>query len=173
MSKFKKISAALLLLFVFTGCASNNVKSYRADLSTAHHLKGKGDIVLKKVTMENGDKNAIMCRLAGNIYLPRKMTYSEYIENAFQNTILLNENKEGASGKKRALSINLTKVEFDSLSGKWFIDGIITIDNKPSQEIKSVTKFGTAYVAYAACRNAADAFDEAVTDFIVKVIDRI
>ena len=70
--KLKTIGLVGLLLL--SGCASNNIKKFDPSKSLTCKVKKnlKRDVCLGNITMAEGDKNAIMCRLAGNIYLPDK-----------------------------------------------------------------------------------------------------
>ena len=120
--------------------------------------------------MPKDDKNAILCRMAGNIYLPNKMTYSKYVEDGFKKSLLLANRLTETSPSPNSLLISLSKVDFSSTNGKWYINGEVIVNNNPPVEIKSVTDFGTSWVAESACNNVANAFDEAVGNFVNEVL---
>ena len=171
MIKFLNGLVILSTLVIVGACGSNNVKRYRADMSIYRQLK-KYDIDkinTVNVTMAEGDRCFIMCRMSGNIYLPNNITYSKYIEDAFEKVLMYSDGQK----KTKNLKIELTKVDVNTVSGKWTIKANAYIDGQQAKEILSVTKFGTAYVADSACRNAAEVFEDAVTEFIEKVIQNV
>ena len=120
--------------------------------------------------MPTGDKDAIMCRMAGNIYLPNKMTYSKYIHDAFKKVLLAADRLSEDKNDPNALLITVTKVDFSSTSGEWYINAKVKVGNNKPVKINSVTKFGTSWIADSACHNVANAFDEAVGNFVNKVL---
>ncbi len=172
LMKLVILSVAAILL---SGCASNNVKSYRADYAAFLDFKNRTSckINVKGVTMPEGDTNSILCRMAGNIYLPNKMTYSQYVNDALNKTLAVTEKLGSVGEAKHTVSVELTKVAFSSVSGEWYVDGNVTIDNRAPKHVMSVTKFGTSWDAMSACHNVAQGFDEAVTEFVKKVLDLI
>ena len=174
MNKFIYGSLVVISVMLLGGCSSNNVKRFSVD---NHHInKAKMEksitkkIAIKDVVMANGDKNAIMCRMVGNIYLPNKMTYSQYIKDAFNKTLLSMNRLSEDSNSASSLMINLNKVEFSSTSGKWYIDAGVKVGNHAAIDVSSITEFGTSFVGEFACRNVAEAFDEAVGNFVDKVL---
>lgn len=173
MKYFNIIFVALLAVFL-SGCASSNIKTYRTDYSALKQYKhsNMGTVNISSVTMPKGDKNSIMCRMAGNIYLPNKMYYSEYVKDALQKTLATIDKESNAKNAKHNLSLELTKVDFDTIGGYWYIDGDLIVDNN-KHHISTKTKFGTAYIAEIACRNTADSFDVAVEQFIREVLSKI
>lgn len=167
-----KKSAALIVLLSLTNCASNNIKSYRVDPNLKFDVQQNElqKIFIKSVTMPKDDTNNIMCRMAGNIYLPKKMTYSQYIKDAFITSVRsIDKLSESENGAHR-LSVVLTQVNFCTISGEWYIDGDVTVDHYAPVQIKTVTEYGTSYDAMSACRNTAEAFDEAVMNFVKKIL---
>ncbi len=171
--QFKAMSL-LAAVSILTGCVSNNVKEFRADPNLKHDVPHSsiGKIYLKSVTMPHDDTNSIMCRAAGNIYLPQMMTYSQYIQNALRQSIISMDKAAESQDKGHSMSIVLTQVTFDSLSGEWIINGNVTIDNHAHVAVNTKTDYGTSYDAVSACRNTSEAFDTAVSNFIKKVLNQ-
>lgn len=170
--KLKNVFYALSVLLL-TGCESNNIKSFRVDESLKHNCKYQDfqKVYLEKTEMKENDENSIVCRLNGNIYLPKKMTYSQYVHDAFQKTLMtLGAYTNSRDVAKNNLKILPTEISFSSVKGEWYIKSMVQINRKNVASIESTTEFGTAYSAFQACRNTADSFDEAVADFIEKVL---
>ena len=69
------------------------------------------------------------------------------------------------------MNVKLTKIDFCTISGEWYIDADVTIDGNKPVSVKTTTEYGTAYIADQACHNTAEAFEEAVTNFIKKVLN--
>lgn len=167
----KYLTLCALAGLMLSGCASNNIQPYKADASDFVDLAKSTHehFSIENVSMPEGDTNAIMCRLNGNIYLPNKMTYSEYVRYALEKALIAT-NKMGDKKSSRKINLKLTTVNFCSVSGKWEIIGELTVDNGKPVAVKSSTDYGTSYDAYSACRNVADAFPNAVTNFIKEIV---
>jgi len=161
---------SLILLSLLSGCISNNVKRYKPDY--AHKTQIEQQIPKKinvSVSMPEGNRDAILCRMAGNIYLPNKMTYASYIADALEKALKMADRYDNTSGSP-VLQITLNKVDFSSTAGKWYIEGTAQMGNQSPISIKSVTKFGTSWDAISACQNVASAYEEAVGNFIEEIL---
>ena len=156
---------------LITGCSSMNVRRFTPDPTgrtlIEKHVKNKLSV---KVVMLKEDKNSIMCRMAGNIYLLNKMTYSQYIEDAFKKVLISVDRFSEDKSKGSRIDIDLQRVTFSSASGKWYIDSIVKVNNNSGVKINTATDFGTSWSAESACNNVANAFDGAVDDFIKTVL---
>ena len=169
------ISSLGVLAFALSGCIPNNVERFQPDAIQAYQIT---NAVSKKVVLGNfsmpaeKDKNHILCRLSGNIYLPNKMTYSNYIKHAFA-VVLITAKRYSTekTANTHRLSANITDINFSSLSGKWTIAADMRVDNRAPVRIISTTKFGTSWDAGAACQNVAQGFETAVQDFISKTLN--
>lgn len=170
-----KIIPIMLAALLLSSCASNNIKSYRPDPTAFTDFKNRetGKVRLEGVKMPKGDTNSIMCRMSGNIYLPGKMKYSEYVNEALNKALLVTDKLDNTNKAAHSLSVELNKVDFNSLAGEWIIDGSVVVDNKAPLPVKSVTKYGTSYIAEFACKNAAETFDEAITNFNKEVLSHV
>ena len=175
MSKWILVTMISALISFFSGC-SQEVKKFNPkpvyEISLRSNITKK---ILIKVKMSEKNKNAIICRMNGNvIFLPNKMTYSQYIEDAFRKTLML-PNKLAEEDSKEdsnynALSITLTKVDFNSAIGKWYINANVKVNNNTSVEIESTTSFETNYFVETVCSNVVGAFDKAVGNFVEEVL---
>lgn len=173
--KKNKILPIALAALLLSSCASNNIKSYKADPSAFVDFKNRdtGKVKLEGVKMPKGDTDSIMCRMSGNIYLPNKMKYSQYLNDVINKTLLVTDKSDNTDNAAHSLSVELNKVDFNSLAGEWIIDGNVVVDHKAPHHVKTVTKYGTSYVAEYACRNAAESFDEAATAFAKEVLSHV
>tara|TARA_A100000171_G_scaffold52917_1_gene74228 strand:- start:2428 stop:2979 length:552 start_codon:yes stop_codon:yes gene_type:complete len=171
---YKKIIPSLFSILVLSGCVSNNIKSFKVDTSIDYEIKNKNikPIYLLPIKPSEDDPNSILCRMAGEIYLPKKMTYSQYLNDAFQKTLsALKIRSDSARLASHVMEIELTEVSFSSLQGEWYINAFVRVDNNSPIEIKSLTEFGTSYYAVQACRNTAESFDEAAANFISQILN--
>jgi hypothetical protein len=172
MSLKIKAIFTIITISLLSGCSSNNIRAYRPAPSIKYDLPHSNQkIYVKSVTMPEGDTNSIMCRAAGNIYLPQKMTYSAYIGDALRKNLTVIDKLSDSSYGAHTIDVVLTQVTFNSLAGEWFIDGDIKIDNQKPLTINTISQYGTSYFAIEACRNTAESFDEAVTNFIKKILN--
>lgn len=172
--KIKTIVVPLVLAFAaanLSGCVSVNAKAYQPDILTVNQLKSslKNNVSVGTVKLEQGDTNKILCRLAGDVYLPDKMTYSQYIKQAFEEQLLA-ANKLADKSSDKALNVDLKAVDFSTVEGSWTISANISVNDNSPIFIKSVYDFGTSFVAYAACKSAGQAFEGAVAHFINQVL---
>ena len=179
MAKLKhaRLAAKALLiggtLVLLSGCISNNVKGFTPDVTAAYDLKSNiaKKIALGDFTMPTSkDKTSILCRLSGEVYLPNKMSYSQYIKEAFRKILITANRYSTTHSKTHTISANIKDVDFSSVLGEWSISAAIKVDNHPSVVINSVTHFGTSYNSWSACRNVAESFQTATQDFISKVL---
>ena len=174
MNSKAKLFSVVGVAVLMAGCSSNNIREFRPDLVEAKLMKRSltKKVGVKGVSMKEGNSNSIMCRLAGFIYLPGKMTYSQYIERALTSTLMAMD-KFDDSCPSKGISVDLSRVTFSSVSGEWYIDGTVFLNGKNLGEVKSMTPFGTSFIAISACRNVADAFEKASSDFVRKVVEKV
>ncbi|WP_010300130.1 hypothetical protein [Candidatus Odyssella thessalonicensis] len=165
---------AIVAISLLSGCSSNNIRAYRLDSSIKYDIPHSTmqKVYIKSVKMPENDAHSIMCRAVGPIYLPQKMTYSQYINDALHKTLISMDKLSDSPHVGHTLEIALTRVNFDTLAGEWYIDGNVIIDSKKSFTVNTTTQYGTAYIAVDACRNTAESFDEAVTNFIKKLLNQ-
>ena len=170
MNNFLKILVFTFFSILVSGC-SDNIKRYKADPSLKHQLQPYNfkNIELQSVTMPKGDDNNVMCRLNSMISLPDKMKYSQYIQDAVKKSLVFINDKPASSASSHILDILLTKVEVNTFTARWYIDANVTVDNHEPVLLQTVTNHNFSYVAPSACNNAANAFDEAVDNFIKKL----
>ena len=76
----------------------------------------------------------------------------------------MNEGKPCGCGHK--LKIELTNVSVNTFNAKWSIDANVKVDDNEPVILNTVSKHNFSYVAMSACANAANAFDEAIDNFI-------
>lgn len=171
MQSLYKFTILSVLLMVLSGCAKN-VSDFRPDPLCTPQIKKNlsSKISVNQVIMPDGDKNSVMCRMDSFIHLPDKKTFSQYIQKAFKSTLITADRLADSDKNFPTLNVKLTKVTFNSVSGKWFIEGQANIDGKAPVEIKTISKYPTAYMAMEACRNTANAFEGAVNKFVNKTL---
>jgi len=165
------IAAAVLTL---SGCASSNINQFQPDPLQAHYIKNnvKGTVHVDNFTMEKGNSDSILCRFSGNVYLPNKMTFSEYIKSAFEkNLILANKYETSAPKAAHQLSADILSVDFNTIGGTWEITANVSIDGNRPVYIESKTEYGTSFDAYSACKNTAESFQTAVHDFVKTTLE--
>lgn len=159
------------MLTQLAGCASYDVGTYQPNNIAAYDLKNQISAPIKvgAITMPAAqDKNRIICRLAGDVYLPNKQKYTTYIQNAFVSQLITADRY--SSHARHVLSGQLKTVNFSSTSGQWTIAGQMQIDNKRPISITSVTNFGTAFIADSACKDVAENFSVAAQNFVTKTL---
>ncbi len=171
MKKINWLIISIVATLFLNGCASNNVRRFLPDplhkTAIEKHLKKS---ITVDVSMTEGDQNSIMCRMVGNIYLPNKMTYSQYVEDAFKKVLVSADRWSHEKIADRTLAVVLTKVDFSSTSGEWYINANVKIGNNSPTIIKNTTKFGTSWIGEYACKNAAESFEEAISNFVNEVL---
>src|SRR3990167_1064437 len=175
---FKKIvftSVVSLSVLSIAGCSSYDVRNFNPDVVASHNvaMHVHKNIAVGSFTMPGGkDSNKMMCRMAGNVYLPNKMTYSQYIQHAFESQLIAaNHYSDNSKVADHTLTGDITVAQFSSVSGKWTISGNVSVDQKSIVNITSVTDFGTSFIADSACKDVADGFETATQNFVAKVLN--
>jgi hypothetical protein len=168
----KKFITIVVTGLALSSCVSMNVKSYKLDSSDFNEYANKitKKYSLNSVRMTTGDINSIQCRLVGNIYLPKKMTYSQYIYNSLKKAMIATNIHDE---KSTPVDIHINVVNYSSNSGQWYIQGHLNVGNESPILISTVSDYGTAYFAHPACENTAEAFPEAVTHFNQKIFENL
>ena len=163
-----------LSVLAMAGCSSYDVRNFNPDVVASHNvaMHVHKNIAVGSFTMPGGkDNNKMMCRMAGNVYLPNKMTYSQYIRHAFESQLIAaNHYSDNSNNANHTILGEITKAQFSSVSGKWTISGNMQVDQNPTVSVTSVTDFGTSFVAESACKDVADGFETATQQFVSKVL---
>lgn len=118
------------------------------------------------VTVATGVEPRPACRLAGPIDIGGGNDIAAVIKQALQAEFLAG-NIFSPNGVP--LSLVVTELEPDSFSGTWTI-GLRVSSPKGAYDVKHVSKFSTSFSAYSACNNTADAFNRALSETILSII---
>lgn len=171
MSLFKPVSMVAVVALV--GCASDPaLQSFRADSNVRYDIRELtgSKIHLKEVTKASDDATIVTCPVAGSVAvtedLPQKMSYSQYIRDAFDKTLFALGKQATLNDSEHSMSVALTKVEYDSRYGKWTIEGDITVDFYPPIHVDSFVTFEQSVIPFKACKNTVNAFESAVAMFV-------
>ena len=169
MRTLLQLSTLGFLVLALTGCMSSNVKTFQADPMQTHHIEQNinGTVYVGTFNMAEDDNNSIFCRMAGNVYLPDKMTFSQYIKNAFEkNLVIAKKYEDEAMEATHQISADIKIVDFSSMAGAWEIAAYIKVDDEEPVYIETETEYGSSFDAYTACKNTAESFEMAVQHFV-------
>jgi|GEM_PF-3293377 len=171
-------SVALVLgVISLAGCATHTAQTYTPTTLQARQMAQNvpAGIQLKTVTMPKAlDVHAIPCRTLSGVTLPKDQTLSSYIQHSFSD-VLSRANKLANQQSKTisSLAINLTDVNFSTMSGKWVIMGNVAVGKNSPVSIQSTTNFGGTWYEWNACQKAAENFNVAVSNFIYETFSNV
>ena len=153
-----------------SGCASQTAQNYSPSVLQARKIAQTvpAGIKLTPFTMPQSENmNTLSCREFGAVTLPAKLTISSYIQNAFAN-VLQKANKQTHQQNNiiSMLGMNLTAVDFSTISGTWTITGQAVVDKHAPVAINSTSDFAGNWYSWNACEEAAQSFPVAVNNFI-------
>ena len=169
----KKIFLIGVLSILIQGC-SNNIAPYRPNPSECKLIAKKLKNVFVAVKTRDPENNSIGCRMLGPIYTPGKVSFQHYIQKAFDNTLAYTDSlAKDQNSASYVIEVNIDDINSNTISGEWTIRGTVAINGGPPMNLNSVTRYGTAYVAWTACENAAGAFSHATEEFIGLVFSKI
>jgi hypothetical protein len=171
-----KLAQLLLVVIVgslLSGCSVMAVRKYDPyfkNTQTLTPVKGKfGDVSVTGATPEltsHINRNNLSCRLT-TFEMPPASTVASYISNALRDEL-------DAAGKfdKNGKSISILVKGLDSdtsgfMTGTWTLDFDYTVAGK-TKNVKTTTEFQSAYGAGTACRNTAEALQDAVRENLGK-----
>jgi hypothetical protein len=168
-----KSTLALLLTLLACSCAGIELEPYNNSKMASFKLTQELEQKIAVSISSRHDINKISCRSIINqggidLYMPKKQTYTSYIQAAFVKT--LTEANKYDSKSKLILSGNITKVDFDTIKGSWNIAGKFKINNK-TFSIDKLYNFPTSWETQTACDNAAKSFGDVVTQFLLDTLE--
>lgn len=162
-----KTIALILCMLALSGCSVMAVRKYdpyfknTQDLS---HVKG----TFSSISVAGGSaplanrlkRSSLDCRLT-TYEMPAKTTVSDYIRDALNDEFDAAQ-KLSPSGKPIALTVNKLESDTSSFStGTWTLDFDYAVAGQ-KRNIKTLTEFQSAYMGDTACRNTAEALQDAL-----------
>lgn len=167
MSKLA-LSFVVLLVVFLAGCSSLVVDPYtptdatRELLAQAPHSYRVGGVSgLTRVESDQLAKSSLPCRMQ-TFQMPESQPVNVYIENALHAELQAAAKLAGPEGRK--IDVVVVKLESDTSkirNGRWTLDFQYKI-GKTTREIVTTTEYGFAKDTTEACRNTADALDDAL-----------
>jgi hypothetical protein len=165
------ISGLIILLAVMTNGCGYTISQYGASINNVESLKSfNTKVKINDFSSSKPGLSSITCRLAGPIETPNKVSYEQYIKEAF--VIELKLAGIYSEDAKLVLNGHLEEVDFDSNigAGKWKFTLKMTSNKNESVVISSIYEFSTNWVADKACQQVAQAFTPAVQKLIHDIV---
>ena len=111
----------------------------------------------------------VMCRVAGYMRPPGRVTYPKYIEQALIDQFTLAPGY--AANSPIRLEGHLDRIDFSSFNpGKWEIDMTFRADGIAPFKIKSVHHFTTSFHVDTACAQVKEALGDATRDLLARLV---
>ncbi|MEE3002987.1 MAG: hypothetical protein VX335_01420 [Pseudomonadota bacterium] len=165
-----KKTLIIILALLTSSCSNYQAESFSSnsiDVFTAQKNLAE-PIAIATLSATNNNQNSIFCRgLKRSIYLPNKMSFTKYIEDALKET-LINANRYD-SKSEYVLRGKIDLVDFNSTSGRWHLKGIFNLNNSIPVKIEGKYDFPSAWDNDIACGNAASALNQAVSKFVADI----
>jgi hypothetical protein len=173
-----KIVFLVLIGFLLNACSVAGIREYDPYYKNTQALANVKDS-FKDVAVKGGtpeyektlQKKDLGCRLT-TFNMPANKTIAGYIEAAM--TSELDAGKK-LSPKGKSLSIQVNKLESDTAGmdkGRWALDFAYTM-NGATKDVTTITEFESAFAAATACRNTAEALQQALRDNFLKYFSEI
>ena len=109
------------------------------------------------------------CRLVGQMDVTSGRPIEEYVKNALQTEIFTAQLYDVDGSVVISGQVDEVKVNTFG-TGSWTLGLKVTSNRDPTgYHVETVKRFGTSYIAEAACRNASNAFAPAVQDLLGQV----
>lgn len=166
-----KIIGALILVGALAGCDSYTAQQYQSNPQNTIALQSVAAsgrrATISTVTLAEGVEPTPTCRLAGPIDLGGGQSLETVIKQAFL-TEFLAANVHRTNGTP--LAILVTELKPDSFSGTWTI-GLQATSAKGTLSANRVTNFSTSFTATSACNNTATAFNRALSNTILALVE--
>jgi hypothetical protein len=161
----------LTLAAILSSCTNYQAESFSSNTLDVYAIQGsiKTPISIAQLSSNDPNKNSIFCRSVKNsVYLPNKITFTKYIEDALKETLI----NSGRYDKKSPYQLRgkMTLIDFNTTSGSWHIKGIFNLNNSIPVEIDGRYEFASAWDNDVACQNTAAALNNAVGRFIHDII---
>lgn len=156
-----KTFASIILSISLIGCSVAYIKNYEPPLENLKILK----TYKSKISVENNEtdskKDFILCR-NGKIDLPPNQTLDQYIFNSLKKELSL-EDKISHDGT--SLKVKVERIEVFTMRNpsEWKIDIKYVFENKEFLS-STIYPFTFAHSGDVACRNAADTFNNALSE---------
>ena len=171
------MNRVLSILFVglvavnFTGCATYSAHEYSISADNMATLKEIGDykVNLGEFTSTKKGLHSIMCRGAGVISPPNKITYANYVKNALSQEFKFAERFSATA--PITLTGNLDKVIFSSNRGIWDFEITLNSTNGKSVAVVDRYDFRTSFFAGRACHQVSLNLSNAVKAVIKKLVN--
>jgi hypothetical protein len=167
MSKLA-LSFVVLLAAFMAGCSSLVVDPYaptdvtRESLERSSHSYRVGGVSGQtRVESDQLVKSSLPCRMQ-SVQMPESQPVNLYIENALHAELQAAGKLAGPEGRK--IDVVVVKLESDTSkirNGRWTLDFQYKI-GKTTREVVTTTEYGFAKDTTEACRNTADALDDAL-----------
>jgi hypothetical protein len=165
-----RILVATLAVVLLSGCSSYNVAKYgiSPDNATALKVLSGNKVAVAAFRAAEPGRMEIGCRAVGPIKTPAGLAFEEYIRRAFIDELRLAD--VYAESAPVSLAGTLGKVDFNSNSGKWFLDLTLASSNGRSLQVVESYDYETSFIGEKACALTAQAFAPAVQSLIGKVV---
>jgi hypothetical protein len=172
MKKSYLIAVLSPVLLVLAGCSTYSVPRYASSpkisiaLRNLHNKYPSGHFTVKKFTPPANKTGN--CRLAGPVVVPDKGSYTGYIRTSLINELKLASMYKSSSGIP--VASNISKIDFSSNSGTWYINTQVHIGDQQPLSIQEKYGYRTSFGAISACNETAQSYEAAVQNLISKII---
>ena len=167
----KKHKLLPLFLLVLSSCTNYQAESFSSNSIDIYKTKSnlRTAISVAEFSATEPGQNSIFCRgLKHSVYLPNKVTFSKYIEDALKETLIDADLYDKNSIYKLTGKIEL--VDFNTTAGRWHLKGIFSLNNSVPVEIDGKYEFASAWDNNVACQNTAAALSNAVSRFVGDIL---
>ncbi|WP_445773192.1 hypothetical protein [Shewanella sp.] len=170
----KKLLLSIICISALTGCSTFTPPRYSTDADNTVALRKieLGDIAVGNFA--DPAKMSNQCRGAGPIAPPDKVTFAEYIRQAFADELKVAGLYNDGSTPRVTLTGTLNSLVFSSskglTGGEWNIDLTLTSSNGAMLNMVEAYEFESGFIADTACKQTAEAYMGAVQNLIGNIV---
>jgi len=164
-----EIFIPLLLIASLSGCSIMAIRKHEPNFKSTRELKQiKMDFYVLEVTAKQPELikklegDSLTCRLAP-FNMPANTSVGKFIRDALTDEL---DAAGKLSNNGSSIKITVNRIETDTGSinnGHWYLDFNYETEHE-TYNVQTDTLFESAYMGDTACRNAANAFTDALTD---------
>jgi hypothetical protein len=166
----KRMLVVVLAVVLLSGCSSYSVAKYGIAPDNAVALKALNGnrVTVGPFRAAEPGRKEIGCRAVGPIKTPDGLAFEEYVRRALIDELRLAD--VYTESAPVSLDGHLTRMDFSSTSGKWFMDLTLASSNGRSVQVSEAYDYETSFIGEKGCALTAQAFAPAVQSLIGKLV---
>jgi len=161
----------LAATFALAACETLTIPRYAVSANNNQAIKAIGATGIGVKTFTAAADYDFHCRAVGAIKAADNLSYTQYIQKAFEDELKIAGAYASASPRV-TLGGRINTLDFssnvDATGGFWQIGITLDASNGKSLAVSEIYEFDSGFESISACRNTADAYSRAVQNLVGK-----